>query len=317
MKFSILSIYLLTLYFTTSSFCFSNPFKKRDDIDDALIAYSQKKNGGDNTNSAINININNNGMNNGMTNGNNNNNNNNNGMTNGNNNNNGMTNNNNNNGMTNNNNNNGMTNGNNNNNGMTNGNNNNNNGMTNGNNNNNNISITPECQKVLDEYNVCFNDLTIENYDKTCDIFNTDQCQNLLQKTIKSNPSCKDLDDSQLHLQDFLDWNVVVMNLSCAKNEEGGYCPLSIYGKSLEDKELSNEEIKETCNSELCRSKALDSFTMYKKLNDKLSKEGYLFKRKNIPLESVESALIILSSNQCIDIASNAIASKLNIISLL
>ncbi|OUM62502.1 hypothetical protein PIROE2DRAFT_61857 [Piromyces sp. E2] len=172
-------------------------------------------------------------------------------------------------------------------------------------------NISAECKKVIDEVENCFGRLTVESYDKVCDTFNSVQCQNIVNKKIADNQACKG-DDVEMY-QNAIIVKIIKMNLSCGKTQDGEYCPIAKYGKSRNDDELTDAVINETCKYKTCRETAVQSFTMYKKLNDLYisQTQSNMVKRKSVDNERVESALTILNKEQCIKQESGA--SSLNI----
>jgi len=176
-----------------------------------------------------------------------------------------------------------------------------------GNQQNSNGNISEQCKNVLNQYKDCFEKLTEANYDKVCDTFNSPQCQNLIKKKITDNEGCKDLNENDsLGFQNLINVSVINKNLSCAKNEKNEYCPIALYGKSLEEKEISDDVINETCKYKSCRDKAVESFTLYIELNKQYSSQSNLVKRKSMELNEIETLLEKLNKEQCVKQAKQA-----------
>ncbi|KAG4087608.1 hypothetical protein H8356DRAFT_1728791 [Neocallimastix lanati (nom. inval.)] len=167
-------------------------------------------------------------------------------------------------------------------------------------------SIDSECQKIIDEYNACFpGKLTVENYDKSCETFNTENCQKLINTSFDSYDVCKDYVSA---LQESLGFAIANMNVSCAKDENGEYCPISQFAKSSSTSELTDETINATCKSKSCRDKALSAFTLF---NNVLLKKSKLNKRKYISEEQINQVITTLNDDKCAAQASGATTIKI------
>jgi len=174
-----------------------------------------------------------------------------------------------------------------------------------------NMNITVECQKVVNTYASCLKSLRQYNYDEVCSRYNTSDCKKIVKKKLKKHEACNSV-DPDIGIQKLIDETVIGMSLSCGKTEDDKYCPIASYGKSNSDFYLNDDIILESCKSKSCRKIALDAFTKYQNLNEKVQ-ENSLNKRKTIEIDRVESALEILNSDKC----AAALVSSANLLNII
>lgn len=115
--------------------------------------------------------------------------------------------------------------------------------------------------------------------DTTCDNFNTEKCQKLMNEPLSVLPDCSELNDDGFNdFGKFINQTMTSTKLYCTKNENNEYCPItdiSIYQSisfeeylskvSMTVSDLSNDDefkktIDETCKSKKCRDAALEAF---------------------------------------------------------
>jgi len=178
--------------------------------------------------------------------------------------------------------------------------------------NSNDTTISDECLKIIEDYNSCFDKLTEDNYDQVCNLYNSEHCQSLMKKRINENEPCKNVGDST-EIQYTIDVSIITMNLSCGKTEDGSYCPIAEYGKSLNDLELTDDVINETCKYKSCRYKAIESFNLYKKLNEQYLKSN-MVKRKVVDMDRIYSALFMLNDEKCFSQSNDASSLKTSLL---
>jgi len=175
-----------------------------------------------------------------------------------------------------------------------------------------------KCQEVVNRYHACLpKELTEENYDESCTTFNSEQCQALFKEKVASNASCKNVSDQFQHNVDYI---TGIMNINCAKDEKGQYCPISNFSKTAKsDDVLADEIIRQSCQSKNCREKAIEGINAMKNMtetiltfSDDLVKINKM-KREFHGIERANEMLAILNEEKCAQqantIASNSIPS--------
>jgi len=123
-----------------------------------------------------------------------------------------------------------------------------------------------ECKKIVNEYYRCLpKEFKSNNYDESCNTFNSEQCQTLFNTKLSSFHSCKEVSNN---FQDMVDYAAGIMNIHCAKDEHGEYCPISTFSQTAkEGDKLTDDILRENCKSKICREKTMNGITAMKNMS--------------------------------------------------
>jgi len=118
-----------------------------------------------------------------------------------------------------------------------------------------NSLTSPECMTFLQEINSKCPVEKNDDKDKSCKIFNSEECKAAFKKDLSS---CGDINS-------LLGLSFNLLKMTCGVDENGKYCPLST---ALESKEEPDYDAlaQETCKSKACTDNALENLPELKKL---------------------------------------------------
>jgi len=157
------------------------------------------------------------------------------------------------------------------------------------------------CTKHLDEYNeACIPKES--DYDKGCDYYLSDKCQKLRETKITSKEGCA----NATFEQEMLDQLFVTLDMKCAKDGAGNYCPISKKVKKNTGKpknqqeDLDEKDFKESCKSIKCREVAVSTVNLFKNATEQLSQAFSSFGKQKREFKSFEEILTYLDSKECV-----------------
>jgi len=112
-----------------------------------------------------------------------------------------------------------------------------------------------KCQALIKEYYDCLpQNLSGGDYEKSCEVYNTDKCKDLLKRNLTSHTDCKNAQTDEENINALLS----VVDLSCGQDGKGDYCPITKL--NMKGKRLTKDAVKDTCYSDNCYRKAVNSF---------------------------------------------------------
>lgn len=162
-------------------------------------------------------------------------------------------------------------------------------------------SMTQECQEIIKKYYACA--ASQNDYDKFCDQYNSEECKKLKETPLTSNEACKSATFEETGITQMFQ----IMDIKCARDNSGKYCPISEnqkknVGRSKNNQiDLEPEDFENSCRAESCRQTALYIAGMLKNateaLSQGLSNFGKLQKRKDVNLDDV---IKHLNSDECL-----------------
>jgi len=157
------------------------------------------------------------------------------------------------------------------------------------------------CNKALDAYEDCLSTTILEdsNKDKNCEIIKSEKCQNFFKNGIKSVKGCENINEFKLKLENiYLKTTLYSLNMECAKDENGKYCPLSSIStqitaraKNKQNQQVSDDEFKSvytdsvmnTCSSKACINAAIE----FQSGNKEIKKDYEDFKNALMDLKNL------------------------------
>ncbi|OUM62503.1 hypothetical protein PIROE2DRAFT_61858 [Piromyces sp. E2] len=111
-----------------------------------------------------------------------------------------------------------------------------------------------ECTNFYTNIDKCIEGIDSKTKEEICNQFNSKECQTILKKDTSA---CKEYGSSY-------DVYIASLRLTCTKNENNEYCPISKAQQSGKEDEFTDIMIQDTCKSKLCTESALEGFKMLK-----------------------------------------------------
>ncbi|KAG4092804.1 hypothetical protein H8356DRAFT_1049203 [Neocallimastix lanati (nom. inval.)] len=151
-----------------------------------------------------------------------------------------------------------------------------------------------KCQTLIQKYYDCLpQNLNKNNYEKSCEVYNSDECKSLLKRPLSDHTDCKNAQADEENIAAILS----VVDLSCGQDGRGEYCPITKL--NMEGKRLTRDAVKDTCYSDNCYRKAISSFSN-PKLKDFARSMG-IFSGPNGKNEfnNINDVLDILNDSDC------------------
>jgi len=131
------------------------------------------------------------------------------------------------------------------------------------------------CDTALETYEECLKTTILEDTtkDKNCEIIKSEKCQNFFKNGVKSVKGCENVNELKLKLENvYLKTALYSLNMECAKDEKGKFCPLSSISAEItartknknsqvtddEFKSVYTDSVMNTCNSKACINAAIE-----------------------------------------------------------
>eukprot|EP00833_Pecoramyces_ruminatium_P016169 jgi/Orpsp1_1/1190201/evm.model.d7180000077392.1 len=134
------------------------------------------------------------------------------------------------------------------------------------------LNSVTDCDEAIKKE--CNLEVNKNNLDTVCTTYNSDKCQNLINKGIVSLPACNALGQDFISIeQDMLKLHMITVEFMCTKDEQGNNCPFTNF--ELENSSIFSNEGKINNEEGNENGKEIDdtNYPKYKE-NDVVDEEG-------------------------------------------
>jgi hypothetical protein len=160
-----------------------------------------------------------------------------------------------------------------------------------------------DLKKIQENYDcVGLTKLTRENFKSLCNVFNSEECQKVLEDPISHIPNCKNSSlVNEIFSETAIEMRKVEMKIICNSDEEGSLCPVAeIFIEHNRNHTEAKKAIRRSCISKKCNEIMIDSLPVL--LNETKQVESFASTEGEIDQdidENVNNWVEYLKSKEC------------------